>query len=53
MQHNSGWDNPADRFVIVIELLREMEEKMVRIKHDLKVAHDRKNSYAKKGITHR
>ena len=30
------WDNPADRAVIGPELLREMEDQMIRIKQNLK-----------------
>jgi hypothetical protein len=33
-----SWDNLADKVVIGPELIREMEEKMVKIKHNLKVA---------------
>jgi len=47
------WDNPTDKAVVGPELLMEMEEKMVRIKHNLKVAQDRKKSYVDKGRTHR
>ena len=47
------WDNPADRAVIGLELLREMEEKMLKIKLNLKVSQDRHKIYADKGRTHR
>jgi hypothetical protein len=36
-----SWDNPVDKVVIGPKLLREMEEHMVKIKYDLKVAQDR------------
>ena len=36
-----SWDNPIDRAVVGPELLREMEEKMLKIKHNLKVAQDK------------
>jgi hypothetical protein len=39
--------------VIGPELLREMEDKMLKIKHNLKASQDRKKSYADKGRTHR
>jgi hypothetical protein len=39
--------------VIGPDLLREMEEKMLKIKQNLKVAQDRKKIYDDKGITHR
>jgi hypothetical protein len=48
-----SWDNPADRAVVGPELLREMEEKMSKIKKNLKAAQDRKKSYADKGRIHR
>jgi hypothetical protein len=37
--------------VIGLELLREMEEKMLKIKHNLKVSQDRQKIYVDKGIT--
>jgi hypothetical protein len=39
--------------VVGPELLKEMEEKMMNIKKNLKVSQDRKKSYADKNITHR
>jgi hypothetical protein len=48
-----SWDNPIDREVVGIELLKEMEEYMARIKHNLKVSQDRKKSYAEKNKTFR
>jgi hypothetical protein len=36
-----SWDNPTDRAIIGPELLREMEEHMVKIKQNLKTTHDR------------
>jgi hypothetical protein len=35
------------------ELLKEMEEKILKLKQNLKVYQDRKKIYANKGITHR
>jgi hypothetical protein len=32
------WDNPVDKFVIEPELLKEMEENLIKIKLNLKVA---------------
>jgi hypothetical protein len=43
-----SWDNPADRAVVGPELLKEMEEKMLKIKQNLKVAQGRQKSYADK-----
>jgi hypothetical protein len=48
-----SWDNPTDRSVIGIEFLREMEEKMLKIKHNLKDSRDRQKIYADKGKTHK
>jgi hypothetical protein len=45
------WDNPIDRVVVGPELLKEMEDQMVKIKHNLKVAHDRQKVYAEKNRT--
>jgi hypothetical protein len=33
-----SWDNPADRVVVGPELLKEMEDQIIRIKRNLKVA---------------
>jgi hypothetical protein len=48
-----SWDNPTDRAMVGPDLLREMEEQMIKIKKNLKVAQDRKKSYVDKGRTHR
>jgi hypothetical protein len=48
-----SWDNPIDRAVIRPYLLREMEEKMLKIKHNLKVAQDRKKTMLIRAGTHR
>jgi hypothetical protein len=45
-----SWYNPTYKTIIGLELLREMEEKMVKIKHNLKVPHDKKKSYADKNM---
>jgi hypothetical protein len=39
------WDNPADKAVVGTELLREIEEQMVKIKQNLKASQDRKKCY--------
>jgi hypothetical protein len=36
-----SWDNPTDREVVGLDLLREMEEQMIKIKQNLKDAQDR------------
>jgi hypothetical protein len=33
-----SWDNPADRVVLGLELLKDMEDRVVRIKQNLKEA---------------
>jgi hypothetical protein len=48
-----SWDNPPDRAVVVPELLKEMEEQMLKIKQNLKAAQDKHKSYADKNRTHR
>jgi hypothetical protein len=47
------WDNPVDRAVVGLDFLKEMEEKMIKIKKNLKDAQDRKKGYADKGRTHK
>ena len=42
------WDNPMNRIVLGPELLKEMEQEVVRIRQKLKAAQDRKKSYADK-----
>jgi hypothetical protein len=37
-----SWDNPRDREVVVPYLLREMEEKMAKIKQNLKASYDKR-----------
>ena len=37
-------DNPTNRVVVGSELLREMEEKMLKIKKNLKVSQDRQKA---------
>jgi hypothetical protein len=48
-----SWDNPIDRVVLGPELLKDMEDKMVRIKKNLKATQDRKKIYADKNKTTR
>jgi hypothetical protein len=43
-----SWDNPGDRVVLGPELLKEMEEQMVKIKQVLKETWDRHKSYVDK-----
>jgi hypothetical protein len=48
-----SWNNPTDRTVVGLELLKEMEEQMIKIKQNLKAAQDRQKIYADKNRTHR
>jgi hypothetical protein len=48
-----SWDNLADRTVVGLELLKEMEDQMTKNKQNLKVAQDRQKSYVDKNRTHR
>jgi hypothetical protein len=43
-----SWDNLADKTIVGSDLLKEMEEKMTKIKQNLKVAQDRQKTYADK-----
>ena len=42
------WDNPLKRVVIGLEWFKEMEQEVVKIRQNLKVAQDRQKSYADK-----
>ena len=42
------WDNPVNRIVLGPELLKEMEQEVVKIRQKLKAAQDRQKSYANK-----
>ena len=48
-----SWDNPIDRAVVGPNLLREIEEQMLKIKQNLKAAQDRQKIYVDKGRTRR
>jgi hypothetical protein len=43
-----SWDNPADKVVVGLEFLKEMEEQMLKIKNNLKDSQDRQKIYALK-----
>jgi hypothetical protein len=42
------WDNPVDRVVFWPDLLKEMEDQMLKIKQNVKVVQERKKSYVDK-----
>jgi hypothetical protein len=48
-----SWDNPADRKIVGSELLKEIEDQMIKIKQNLKDAQDRQKRYADKNRAHR
>jgi hypothetical protein len=48
-----SWENLVDRAVIGPKLLKEMEEKMLNIKQNLKDSQDRRKLYADKGRIHK
>jgi hypothetical protein len=47
------WDNLTDRIVVGPELLKVMEDQMIKCKQNLKVAQDRQKSYTDSNETHR
>jgi hypothetical protein len=47
------WDNQEDRVVLGPEFLKDMEDQMIRIKKNLKVAQDRQKCYVDKSRTNR
>ena len=47
------WDNPVNKIVLGLELLKEMEQEVAKIRHNLKVAQDRQKIYAHKHRVHR
>ena len=47
------WDNPTDRVVLGPELLKDMEDQMVKIKKNLNATQYRQRSYADKNKTNR
>jgi hypothetical protein len=46
-----NWDNPADRVVLGSELLKDMEDQVVKIKQNLKATQHRQKVYANKNKT--
>jgi hypothetical protein len=43
-----SWDNPAGKVIVGSDLIKEMEEQMVKIIQNLKVAQDRQKRYTNK-----
>jgi hypothetical protein len=48
-----SWDNPTDRVVFGSELLKDMDDQVVKIKKNLKAAQDRHKFYVEKNMTAR
>ena len=48
-----SWDNLANRIVVGPELLKEMEDQMIKIKQNLKAAQGRQKSYADSNRTYK
>jgi hypothetical protein len=42
----NSWSNPMDRITIGPDMLKEMEEQVIQIKQNLKIAQDRQKSYS-------
>jgi hypothetical protein len=40
-----SYDIPVDKITLGLELLKEMEQTMIKIRHNLKISQDRQNSY--------
>jgi hypothetical protein len=47
------WDNPTERVVLGPELLKDLEDQVVRIKHNLKVAQDKQKIYSDENMIDR
>lgn len=41
-----SWDNPVNRIMVGLDLLKDMEIEVNKVRQNLKVAQDRKKSYA-------
>ena len=48
-----SWNNPADRVVLGPELLKDMEDRVVKIKKNFKAGQDRQKVYVDKNRTTR
>jgi hypothetical protein len=46
-----SWSNPVDRITIGLDMLKEMEQQVIQIKQNLKIAQDRQKSYANRKRT--
>jgi hypothetical protein len=48
-----SWDNPTDRAMVGSKFLKEMEEKMLKIKQNLKASQDKHKIYVDKNRTNK
>jgi len=48
-----SWDDPTNIVVLGIEMIKDMEEQIVKIKENLEVAHEKQKIYADKGRVYR
>ena len=48
-----SWNNPVDRITIKPDVLKEMEQQVIQIKHNMKIAQDRQKIYAERKSTPR
>jgi hypothetical protein len=47
------WENPMENLTLGPELLKEMEQAMIRIKQNLKISQDRQKRYPDNKRTHK
>ena len=47
------WDNPVNRIVLGLELLKETEQEVAKTRQNLKASQDKQKIYADKNIVHR
>jgi hypothetical protein len=48
-----SWDNPVNRITLGPEMLKEMEQEVIKIKQNLKTTQDKHKSYTKRNRTHK
>ena len=47
------WDNPVNRIVLGLKLLKEMEQEVAKIRHNLKETQDKQKIYGDKNRVHK
>jgi len=48
-----SWDNPMDMITLGPKLMKEMEQAMIKTRHNLRDAQERQNNYADSKRTHK